>query len=264
MIGMKMMTTHGRMNKMAKYKPKRVEPTYEQGERGFAQVRIKNKKIYIKFRETGNVHKFPRTKSFRKLTPGKWNIRLNGDETEIYSFAPISGNFRGKVSSFVGGDDGPQPKTKYVDFVRKDGKHIKYDYDYFTVLVEITEPEKLAGVEVPLVMRYNFLEAKEDEESVVGLMSKGSRTKELEEFLDLVGAWNRGPMEWSDNILPDLEKRILRADQPFMFLMKEGWIDTLYAADEPEESEDWEEESDEVKEPEPVPDDDKEEEIDWE
>jgi hypothetical protein len=95
-------------------------------------------------------------------------------------------------------------------------------------------------------------------------MSKGSRTKELEEFLSLAGAWNRGPMEWSDNILPALEKRILRADKSFSFLMKDGWIDTLYEADEPEESEDWEEESEEPsKESAPEVADD-EEEIDWE
>ena len=162
---------------MAKYRPKRVEPTYDQGERGFAQVRYVDKHILVRFKETKNVHKFRKIKKYKKLTPGKWNIRLNGDETEIYSFTPISGNFRGKISSFVGGDDGPQPKTKYVDFTRKDGKHVKYDYDYFTVLVEILEPENRAGIEVPYVLRYNFLEADEDGESMVGLMSKGSRTK---------------------------------------------------------------------------------------
>jgi hypothetical protein len=249
---------------MAKYRPKRVEPQYDQGERGHAQVRYKGKYILVRFDETENVHKFRKLKKYKKMTPGKWNVRLNGDETEIYSFVPVSGNFKGKVSSFVGGDDGPQPKTKYVDFHKKDGTHVKYDYDYFTVLIEILEPEKQAGVEVPYILRYNLLE---DEDGMVGLMSKGSRTKELAEFLDLAGAWNRGEMEWSDNVLPEFEKRILRADQPFHFLMKDGWIDTLYEADEPEEADDWED-PEEVAEDTPEPKKevatDEEEEIDWE
>lgn len=249
---------------MGKYRPKRVEPTYDQGERGMAQVRYKDKYILVRFTETKNVHKFRKIKKYRKLSPGKWNIRLSGDETEIYSFVPVSGNFKGKVSSFVGGDDGPQPKTKYVDFVRKDGKRVKYDYDYFTLLVEVIDPEKYAGIEIPYILRYNFLEADEDGESVVGLYSKGSRTKELEEFLDLVGAWNQGPMEWSDNVLPSLEKRVLRSDKTFNFLMKDGWIDTLYAVDEPEESADWEEEDVPEKTDSKPAEVDDEEEIDWE
>jgi hypothetical protein len=225
----------------------RVEPKYDQGEKGEAQVRGDKKTIKLRFEESKKVYKFKRTRNTAKLRPGKWFVQLDGDNSEIFSFHPWSGNLKGKVSEFSSREnEEPVPKLKNVDYYNNEGKHIKYSYYYFVVIFEILEPKKYAGISVPFRLNYNFLEAKNDQnESIVGLMSKGNRTKDLAEFLRISGADNGVEIEWSDNILPELEKRILDADQSFMFIIKNGWIDTLYEVDEPESAEDelsWDEE----------------------
>ena len=225
----------------------KVEPKYDKGERGEAQVRGDKKTVKFRFEETKNVHTFKRTRDTSKLRPGRWFIQLSGDESEVFGFHPWSGNFKGKVAEFSHKEDeAPVARLKDVDFNNKEGKHIKYSYYYFIVLLEILEPKKYAGILVPHRLNYNFLEAKNDnDESIVGLMSKGARTKDLAEFLRITGADKGAEMEWEDNILPALEKRILHSDKSFNFIIKQGWIDTLYEADEPESSDDelsWDEE----------------------
>ncbi|MHA2329759.1 MAG: hypothetical protein ACXACR_14685 [Candidatus Hodarchaeales archaeon] len=220
----------------------RVEPKYESGERGEAQVKGDKKTIKLRFTESKKVYKFRRTRDTAKLKPGRYYVQLSSDETEVFSFHPWSGNFKGRVSEFVAKEgEAPVPKTKDVDF-HSEGKHIKYSYQYFVVLIEILDPKKNAGITIPLRLNYNFLEAKDEEgQSIVGLMSKGNRTKDLAEFLKITGA-DAKPMKWKDNILPTLEKRILQADKPFNFIVKDGWIDTLYEADTPTEDADWKDE----------------------
>jgi hypothetical protein len=220
----------------------RVEPQYESGEQGEAQVKGNKKTV--------------------KLRPGRWYVRLSSDESEIYSYHPWSGNFKGKVAEFAAKEgEPPVPRLKDVDFYNDKGKHIKYSYYYFIVLIEILEPKKLAGLLVPHRLNYNFLEAKDEQDrSIVGLMSKGNRTKDLAEFLKITGADKGKHMKWKDNILPVLERRILRIDNSFNFIIKDGWIDTLYQTDEPDPAEDnWDE--DDVPEEEPAEEDTGE--LDW-
>ena len=226
---------------MAKYTPPKVSGEFVRGEQGKAQVRIKNKTTFVRFDKTGNVHKFKRTRDIAKLKPGVWFIRLSGDETEIYSFQPFSGNCVGKIESFVA-KEGEEPRPRVKDYEGRDGKK-GYSVTSFTVLVEIVEPEKYAGITIPWNLRYNFREAKDGDKSVVGLPDRGRHSKTLEEFCDITGVWKQGPMEYSDNVLVEVEKRILRQDRQFNFIIKNGWIDTIYEAEEPVDEDDWEEES---------------------
>jgi len=240
---------------MAKYRPKRVDSTFEKGERGEAQVIGDKKTIKLRFVESGNKHTFRRTRDTAKLRPGRWYVALNGDETEIWSFSPWSGQFTAKVSRFAA-KEGEKPTPKLYE-----GKDWK-TYN-FTVILEIVEPKKYAGVEIPHFLKYNFIESEEDGRPAVGLLSKGSRTQQLAEFLDITGAWNRGPMKWMDNVLPAFEKRILREGKEFNMIVKDGRIDTLFQMNEPEEEDlDWDEELEEEK-PAPEPQDD-DDEMEWE
>ena len=230
---------------MAKYTPPKVSGEFVQGEKGKAQVRIKNKTTFVRFDKTENVHKFKRTGDIAKLKPGTWFIQLSGDETEIYSFRPFAGNFRGKVESFVA-KEGEEPRPKVREYKNKEGH--EYTITTFTALIDILEPEKYAGISIPMTLRYNFREAKDGDKSVVGLPDRGRHSKFLEEFCDLSGVWQRGPIKYSDNVLPEVEKRVLQADQPFMFIIKDGWVDTLYEVDEPVDEDDWDEPKEDIKE----------------
>lgn len=245
----------------------KVEPKYKDGERGEAQVKGDKKTIKLRFTKSKNTFAFRRTRDTKNLRPGRWYVQLSSDESEIFSFHPWSGSFKGRVLEFAAKDgEPPVPKVKKVDFTNDEGKHIKYQYQYFIVVIEIVDPKKLAGVTIALRLNYNFLEAKDEQgRSIVGLMSKGARTKDLGEFLQITGADTK-PMKWKDNILPVLEKRILRADREFNFIVKDGWIDTLYQVDEPvtEDEADWDDEPDDEEETTPVPADDDEDELDWE
>jgi hypothetical protein len=250
------------------YTPPRTSTEFEQGERGEALVKFakKNGKVFVrvKFVESGNKFNFRRTKRIKGLRPGRWNLQLSSDETEIWNFSPWSGQFKVKVSSFAA-KEGEQPSPKVNKRTNSQGQ--KYQTVDFTVILEIIEPEKFVGATIPYFLRYNFREAEDEEgRSVVGLPDSGSRTKQLFEFLKITGAWNRGPMKWKDNVLPAFEKRILREAAEFNVLMKDGWIDTLYSTEEPEEEDlDWDDESEEEETPAPEPkNDDEEDEIGWE
>lgn len=242
---------------MAKYRPPKVSGNFEYGEKGKAKVRIQGKAVLVRFEESGNVHKFKRTRDLAKLKPGVWYIQLNGDETEIYAFRPFTGVCLTKVSSFVA-KEGEEPRPKIKEYKTKEGR--EYTITSFTVLLEVLEPEQYRGLNIPFMLRYNFREAEDNGKSVVGLPDKGRHSKLLEEFCDLTGVWKFGPMEYKDNVLPDVEKRILKADQAFNIVLKDGWVDTIYEADEPTDESEWEENA----EVEPVPDpDDEEEDLSW-
>ena len=249
---------------MAKYRPPRVSGEFKKGENGEAQVRLSKdkKKLQIRFKETGNKYNFRRTKEIGQLLPGRsWFIQLNSDETEIYNFHPWAGQFTGKVQGFASKEgESPAPSVNDRSF---EGQ--KYQTVDFTVIIEITEPKKVAGITIPYFLRYNFREYENEEgKSEVGLAAKGARTKQLVDFLDITNAWAQGPMKWKDNVLPAFEKRILRQGVEFNFIVKGGWIDTLFSSSEPEvEDADWEDEE----EGEPIKEEvvvDDEEEIEWE
>jgi len=250
---------------MAKYTPPKVSGEFKKGERGEAQVKIPNKNtVMVRFTETKNVYKFRRTKGIAKLRPGRWYIQLNGDEDEIFAFHPWAGQFKVRVESFAA-KEGEPPTPKVNERRNKDGG--EYTTVDFTAILEIVEPEQFAGISVPYFLRYNFREAKDKEgRSVVGLPDRGSRTKQLSDFLDYTGAWNRGPMKWMDNVLPAFEKRILREAKEFNIIIKGGWIDTLFVTEEPDvEDADWEEDTTEDESlVESAPPADDEDEISWE
>jgi hypothetical protein len=183
-----------------------------------------------------------------KLTSGEWVINLSEDKKEVTNYRPVNGMFKGKVIKFAAAEgEKPAPKTKSVSF-KKDGKNIEYDYLYFTAMIQITEGA-CKGIEIPYVLRYNFVENDEDGKAVVAIKGKGKYSLALDEFLDVTGAWERGAMKWSDNVLPMFEKRILSEDRIFSFVIKKGWIDSFFAADAPSSEPDPDEEPDDLNPP---------------
>ena len=101
------------------------------------------------------------------------------------------------------------------------------------VLIGITNDCPAKGMTVPYTLRYNF---GEDEDGNVCYTKWGAQSKHtplLDEFLTVTKAWDDGPIPFTDNILPVLQKRILRKNASFQFVMKDGWINTLLDSDEP-------------------------------
>ena len=176
---------------------------------------------------------------------GKWRVSLNADETIMYGLYPEKGTFEVKVKEFVSGEDGvPEPRYKYVSFVR-DGKDNSYEYEYFMVIAEILNNPASAGMEVPLMMRYNFDAMKEDGKEVACYSKPRSKyTSDLVDFMDAVGVLEFGAIPYSDNILPEIQKRVAKNDRTFSITLKDGWLvnGSIMALESPDESEvPWEE-----------------------
>lgn len=165
------------------------------------------------------------------IRSGNFVVKLSKDNDKIYSLSPTSGMFVGKVAKFSSKKDAdPAPMTK----VGKNQEGSTYSYLFFVVMIEITEGE-CKGMQIPLFLRYNFAEEVQEvkgvERKVAGYsksLDKSKHTAFLDEFLTITGAWDAGAIPYSDNILPKLEQRIKRADKTFGFIVKKGYIETLY------------------------------------
>jgi len=162
---------------------------------------------------------------------GDFFVNMDADGEKIYSLYPLNGMFEVRVAEFSHQkDQPPKPMTK----IGGDGKGKTWEYLYFVVLNEIVSGE-CKGMHVPLFLRYNFSEEVQDvngaEKKVTGYsksLDKSKHTAMLDDFLTITGAWNYGPIPYSDNVLPAIEKRIKKAGVQFSIIMKKGYIDTFY------------------------------------
>ncbi|MBU2685751.1 MAG: hypothetical protein KKF27_21125 [Gammaproteobacteria bacterium] len=225
------------------YQP-RTKSSYVKGDNGIAKVRFStdHKKVQVVFmpQEEGQQGKsiiLDRDACPDNLQPGEWMVNISGLGDKMLSFRPVIGNFVVTTKSFASAEgEEPKPKTKDVKF-EKAGKVHEYSYDYFTVLWEILEPEKYKGIEVPYMLRYHFEPDEFEGKQVVAYSKGGSKyTDYLKEYLNVAGVWEYGVLEWKDNVLPDLQKRILHTGVKFQITMKEGWVvpGSLLPYDEPD------------------------------
>jgi hypothetical protein len=229
---------------MARYRPPKIKGDFD-GDVGFAKVEISKSGKSVRVTFLGDDKKeyiVKKDKCPSTVQAGTWAVRMSGDGQKLMNIRPISGVYKGKVVKFAKqGDEAPAPRTNE-----------KWGYQYFTILIEITDPEKVRGMEVPAIFRYYFGEMVDDGGNhVVGYTKLGSKYAPLlSDFMDASGAWDKGPMKYKDNVLPWIEKRILEADKEFQFVMKDSWLDSFILEDVdyegslvlPEEEIPWDEE----------------------
>ena len=179
-------------------------------------VNSTKKAVRILF-DDGDKRIFPLSECPKNIRTGTMMVRMNEKRNKVYSVYPSEGMFVGKVKEFVHQQDKPPtPNTNTT-----------WDYQYFVCIIEITKGE-CKGMNIPYILRYNFGEVDVDGKAAVGFTHPKSKyTAQLEDFLDIVGAMEK-PMKYADNILPMLEKRILLADKTFSFVIKGGYISTVF------------------------------------
>lgn len=226
------------------------KPTYQQsagyGPRGQAKIQINSSrtKVRVTLREVTDDEKFIEHNAELDIDDcppsvqsGMWFVSLSSDKSKMYDIHPWNGMATVHTKAFTAKkDQPPTPRTRKGQYG---------DFTVFSVLLEITDPD-MKGMTCAYELPYNFFEAKEvidgKEQSVVGISHPKSKfTDKLVEYLDITGAWNRGPMKFSDNILPVLEKRILHEDSHFKVIFQKGYINTIYADDSLPKSENAEE-----------------------
>lgn len=198
------------------YKPNKLSTEYR---RGIALVRrAKNApQVQIQFEDEENAYVLNIKNCPSVVLSGRFNCTLNGDKTKLLAIYPPDGMFKVRVDGFAHKDgEPPAPKT----FVGA-----QWSYQYFTALLEIAEGGE-TGMIIPAVFRYHF---GEDNGVVAYSHAKSKYTAMLDDFCSIAGAWERGEMKYQDNILPMLEKRILRENRTFNILMKDGYLNTIFA-----------------------------------
>lgn len=213
------------------YKPKTIKSDFVRGKSGVATVAFSpdNKKVKVTFKEDGKAFIVPMSDCPDEIRKGTWFITMSSDEKKVLGIRPANGIFTAKVEKFIANEgEPPAPRTK----VGQD-----WSYEFFLVLIELIS-DNAKGMHLPVMLRYHFGEAEEDGNSVVAFSHPKSKyTPILVEFCDVTGVWNRGPMKYGDNILPIMEKRILREDKKFQVVIKNGYADSFLELDNPDEEE---------------------------
>lgn len=234
------------------YRMTRVSTT---GPRGLASCKTgkKNGKTFVRvtFEDDNKSYDIRKTSDNvpEYYLDGKFVVKLSPDKSKIDSMSPYSGQFEGMVKEFVHRENelpAPQTNTK-----------AKWPYEYFAVLIEITSPEKYAGMVVYIQLHYRFepadFEWKGKQVEIAAIpISKARSVEMLDNFIMATKAVAKGPIPYSDNILPYLQKRIMRESAKFTFTMKDGWIDHILPPDMNEDGgeDDWGDKAEEA-EPEP-------------
>lgn len=213
----------------------KTKPTQsKKGKRGIATVRVTKQNVKVVFEDDpDNPYEFALDACPDNIRSGKWQVALSGNADKVYGFAPISGAFYMRFVK-IASQEGQLPSpihisTSFTD--QQTHKVVPVEYDAFTCILEIVKG-KDAGLQVPYFLRYNFDEMDGDVSFSHG---KSKYTKQLQDFLEASGVFAKGPMTYSDNILPALENRMLEKKRLFMVIMKDGYIDSLTETDDPDE-----------------------------
>jgi hypothetical protein len=160
------------------------------------------------------------------IQDGLWFVSLNSDGKKVYSIRPVKGVFKVRVRKLAADEDKePAPKTNNT---------FDTPYDYWTPILEIVDGKE-KGMQIPLILRYWFEETVEDGENVVALEFHPKSPKHgpmLSDFLNEFGVWDYGKMKYKDNILPEIQKRLLSAKKVVQVVVKDGWIDSILGSDD--------------------------------
>lgn len=207
------------------YKPTMLKSSFKRGPSGIATVEISpdKKKVRVTFKEEGDKYVLNKSDCPETIRKGTWFVTLTEDKNKILNLRPANGVFTAKVLKFPAPEnEPPTPRTKIG---------ADWNYQYFIVIVTLLNPE-VKGMEVPVMLRYHFGQAEEDEKTVVAFSHPKSKyTPQLIEFCDVTGVWAKGMMPYKDNILPMLEKRILHEAKTFQVVIKNGYADSFMETD---------------------------------
>lgn len=206
------------------------------GKQGEAKISIGNGKVSVLFKDDDEPYLFKKSEVPEFVKAGKLFVALTSDETEILSVRPINALVKAKFLHFAtqNEDEPPAPVEKQGGTAtRKDGTKFSYDpYLAFMPVLKIVSPE-YEGMTVPCFMRYLFVD---DGDGGVAIKGGGKNADLLESFLDVTGVLDK-EIPYSDNILPKLQKLILRQGNTFMVMLKGGYVDSFLPLDEPDEDE---------------------------
>ena len=214
---------------MAKYEPRMIAVTSAQGPRGIADVLVKPGQAKVTFLEDGESYVVSTADLKTPPIGGRWFVSLDGNKKKLFNIHPVKGIFNMRLVKFIASKDAePAPK---LDNRYPDNPTLK-----FTVLLGIVDGKE-KGMEVTMSLRYWFREDIVDGKSLVGYefhthVNAQRNMNLLIDFCDAFGYLDYGPIPYSDNLLPGMEKRMLKAAKIIKIKLNDGWVDTILGGDE--------------------------------
>jgi hypothetical protein len=200
------------------------------------KIRIKGSKVQIT-NDEGEFVIFDKENCPPTIRAGEYMVNFTDDK--IRSIYPVDVIAKVRFIEFMHRQDTPPSPMQHTG---KFGPYMSC-----TVLCKIIEGE-YKGMEIPAFMSYLFAEG--DDGNAV-LSGGGKNADLLQSFLEATGVWETS-FKFTDNLLPQLQKNILKKGLVFRLLLKDGRIGKF--SEIPTEDEDeTEPEEDEEEEPEEQP-----------
>jgi len=248
---------------------KREASVYSDNPEGIATISLlSGKRLKVTYKDDNtkgfagksyNVSKWPEG-ILPKLLPGyEWSVKLCGkDGDEIFSISPLNGYFEGDFVEFSH-KVGEEPAQKFME-------NWKYPDFVFFAILKITKGLPAAvGMCVTAMLPYRF-DVDEDGNTKYTKVSDRSNTQKTIEFMNVTGADDTS-LVFVDNLLPTIQKRILKNGRKLGFLMKNGYVDSfteVYSANAADDEEDeWDTEDVPEKEEVLVVEEETQKELDW-
>ena len=214
--------------------PKTFETNY--GPSGPATVKVTPKTIIVKLDGDKYLEPFIFEKSSYEgvVVPGRCVARISSDTEALYGLRPLTGNFFVKFEKFGAKKDAaPLPRlvVEKSGISRKNNKPYKIPEHYeFTALLTVMRGD-WEGATIPINLTYHFRQYK-DTNITEQLLGTAKSKKQLDDFLIHAGLdLAVDILPWSENILPELEARLQKADVEFLVNLDEkGYVDAISPA----------------------------------
>lgn len=216
------------------------------GTKGEAKVRIGKGQVQIIFKaEPDDPYTFPKSELPESVKAGIFHVTLTGDG-EFLAIRPLNAVVRAKFSHFYA-EEGEAPAWKEYPggtATTKDGKKT-FSYEAYrgtTAILDITDKE-YKGMTIPVFLRDVFIN---DGDGNIAIKGNGKNADLAESFLEVTGVYDK-EIPYSENVLPKLQKAIMKAGCEFQVMLKNGNADSfMELPDLDEESDDNDEDDWEV------------------
>lgn len=200
----------------------------EQGITGLADVKVGKDKITVKYVEDGSVYNILPEDVFDSAHPidGKYYVSLSADGAKIRGVYPPKGGYFCKFDRFAAKKDEP-PCFREVAFNPKWNTPAHLEYTYVFKIVE----GKFKEWEIIKSVWYCFKQYQQT--TNIAISGRGSKT--TEEILQTLGVDLAEDItfDYSDNVLPELEKVIQSKDVKLFISIKDGgWVGEIATAPE--------------------------------
>lgn len=211
------------------YTPPTAPPAYDKIQApGLVQIKD-NEVLVMLFEPEKDVKKFrisrDKCPSYVKKSRSKddyWMLDVAANGSRMNSQRPMDGMFDVRVKEFAHRNNAdPQIRINQ-----------QYGSKSFVVILEILSGYE-KGMTIPFILPFFFAPVEEmvnDQKfTVVGWENhpKSSKMPILQDWAKYTGLFERGPIKWSDNVLPVFAKRVADNNRGFRVVLKDGWVTSL-------------------------------------